>query len=267
MPRRSTIQRLSAVAVAAAGAIVAGVLAAPPAYAADVDPHDRRRCRAPAHPRRRRPDRDGRGRRHRRPPHRRLSAASTCRPPGPDTTPGALRRHLRLPQPTTAPPASAIGDRVARHGHRRSEFSGVTQHHRLRAPAPSSCRAGRRRRARADARCPPPCSAAPARPSRACSSARPAPTSSSRATTCRASASCGRAPAPRCPSRRSRRGRRHQGRERHHDREQQRPPDPRRRLQRPGRRRRPPRRPALLHEGRGRPQRRHRDLPGRAAEC
>ncbi len=36
MPRRSTIQRLSAVAVAAAGALVAGVLAAPPAYAADV---------------------------------------------------------------------------------------------------------------------------------------------------------------------------------------------------------------------------------------
>ena len=36
MPPRTTIQRLSAVAVAAAGALVAGVLAAPPAYAADV---------------------------------------------------------------------------------------------------------------------------------------------------------------------------------------------------------------------------------------
>ena len=36
MRRRSTIQRLSAVAVAAAGTIVAGLLAAPPAYAADV---------------------------------------------------------------------------------------------------------------------------------------------------------------------------------------------------------------------------------------
>ena len=36
MPRRSTIHRLSAAAVAAAGALVAGVLAAPPAYAADV---------------------------------------------------------------------------------------------------------------------------------------------------------------------------------------------------------------------------------------
>lgn len=35
MPRRSTIQRLSAVAVAAAGALVAGVLAAPPAFAAE----------------------------------------------------------------------------------------------------------------------------------------------------------------------------------------------------------------------------------------
>lgn len=36
MPRRSTIHRLSAAAIAAAGALVAGVLAAPPAYAADV---------------------------------------------------------------------------------------------------------------------------------------------------------------------------------------------------------------------------------------
>ncbi|MFE6254659.1 ExeM/NucH family extracellular endonuclease [Agromyces sp. NPDC057865] len=36
MPRRSTVQRLSAVAVAAAGAVVAGVLAAPPAYAVPV---------------------------------------------------------------------------------------------------------------------------------------------------------------------------------------------------------------------------------------
>ncbi len=36
MSRRSTIQRLSAVAVAAAGTIVAGLLAAPPAYAAEV---------------------------------------------------------------------------------------------------------------------------------------------------------------------------------------------------------------------------------------
>jgi len=36
MPRRSTIRRLSAVAVAAAGTIVAGLLAAPPAYAAEV---------------------------------------------------------------------------------------------------------------------------------------------------------------------------------------------------------------------------------------
>lgn len=35
MPRRSTIHRLSAAAVAAAGALVAGVLAAPPAYAVD----------------------------------------------------------------------------------------------------------------------------------------------------------------------------------------------------------------------------------------
>jgi len=36
MPRRSTVHRLSAAAVAAAGALVAGVLAAPPAYAATV---------------------------------------------------------------------------------------------------------------------------------------------------------------------------------------------------------------------------------------
>src|SRR5215207_6565877 len=36
MPRRSTIRRLSTVAVAAAGTIVAGLLAAPPAYAAEV---------------------------------------------------------------------------------------------------------------------------------------------------------------------------------------------------------------------------------------
>lgn len=36
MPRRSTIRRSSAVAVAAAGTIVAGLLAAPPAYAAEV---------------------------------------------------------------------------------------------------------------------------------------------------------------------------------------------------------------------------------------
>lgn len=36
MPRRSTVHRLSAAAVAAAGALVAGVLAAPPAHAVDV---------------------------------------------------------------------------------------------------------------------------------------------------------------------------------------------------------------------------------------
>ena len=98
MRRRSTVHRLSAVAVAAAGTIVAGVLAAPPAYAA-VPTHTIAQVQGtgastPVAER----DGDGRGRRHGRPPRRRVQGLLHPDARAPTSTASGVRRHLRLPR-------------------------------------------------------------------------------------------------------------------------------------------------------------------------
>ncbi len=128
MPRRTTVQRMSAVAVAAAGAIFGGTARRAAGVRRRVDPHHRTGAghrhidAAPV------ADGHGRGHRHGRPPHRRLPRASTCRP--------KARAGRRMPRrapptasscssPTTPPRASRSATRSVTGPV--SEFNTVTQ--------------------------------------------------------------------------------------------------------------------------------------------
>ncbi len=262
MRRRSTIQRLSAVAVAAAGTIVAGLLAAPPAYAADVTHtiaavQGTNAAMSPLVGQVVTVEGIVTGD-HRTGGFRGLYLQTAGSGGSTDATPNASDGIFIF---LSANPASgvAIGDRIKATGA-VSEFSGVTQitasavgsielvQAGVGVPALTALPAtvlGSAREAfegmlvRPERHLPPRLQPQPAELRRALDERR---------------------------QRDARRGVRDAGAahgcgDRHHDRQHQRPPAPRRRLQRPRRRPDARRRPALLHQGRRRPQRRRRHLP------
>ena len=233
MPRRSTIQRLSAAAIAAAGAIVASVLDRTAGVRRRRRRTRSRRCRAPAAST---PLADQTvtvegvvTADHR---SRRLPRLSTSQTAGPDTDYPGRSDGIFVFLNTAADAGIGIGDKVRVTGRRASSAPS----RRSTPPAPGAVElvAGRRAASsRGRPRCRNTCSARArglrghAGPPDRHLQARvePQPAELRRALDERRLRHAGRGLRDRCAE--------HQDRERHHDGEQQRAPDPRRRLQHP----------------------------------